>query len=387
MREIYYLLILVTVIHLGCNLTKWDLDQDGVANFSITIDTLELNPNMESNIIAIADDEFLIAIQKQNSNIELLEISQSFDNDDWTLTEEIVQEVGIGELKFFDTIENGFLLGILNLAGDFSLIMIDDNYEVINQNESFETFIDTSYNDIDSLIIKNFSYNDATDEIILCGQVSTQGTIFSCILSLDENLNPLYFKTYFENSLISDLVSFNDSTYFLVNNGSEGTDLIRDNENSSAYKKYDLSSDQLFINTEAIFSDDKIYLSGIQNDIGRLIEVDIENSSAFINEVEIYPVVDFKAFQFSSNNIVATGIQTDSGRNNLFSSELESFGSIWCNRYPNEEYFKILDVIGLPEKGILISTIVERAGEYFLHLTRVDNEGATFTNEYSENCI
>jgi len=183
------------------------------------------------------------------------------------------------------------------------------------------------------------------------------------------------------------LAVINQDSFYLLNNHLHGTDLIIDNTTGTAYKKYDLSNDHLFFGIQSFVDDKSLFLAGIINDIARTIEINIDTESAFVNEIEIYPVSDFKALYLSRDNIVTAGIQVEGGNQQLFSSELESFGSQWCNMYPNEKFIKVLDLIELPERGILISSIVERQGRYHINLTRIDEEGATFINEYSENCI
>ena len=387
MNPIKILILLFIIVAISCNLDKWDLPEDGVPNYSTTLTSVEVKSSMKSNTIALSDEEFLIAIEDENSTIELISINQSFVDNDWQLDDQLLNSYGTGQLRFFDTLDNQYLLGILSASGEFNISRIDESFNVINQNNAFETFIDTAYNNVDSIDFLNFSVAKNSDEIILGGKVHTQGTSFSCVLSIDRDLNPLWFKTYFENSIITDVTMLDDGTYLLLNSDDQGTDLIRDDKTSSNYKKYNLSNDQLFFGAESFVADGKIYLTGIHNQIGRLIEVDIITFSAFVNEIEIYPVKEFAALYFSSDNIVTAGIHSEQGGEELFSSELESLGSQWCNRYADEEYVEILDIIGLPIKGILISSIVEDSGQFYLHITRIDNEGATFTNIYSENCI
>ena len=381
--------LIVIFSFLGCVETSLsDRSNESIPNYSISLQSIRVNPTMQSDIIALSDEEFLMAIEDENSEINLISISQTFVDDVWELDDQLINTYGVGELRFFDTINGDFLLGVINPSKEFIVSRVDEDFNVIAQNMPFDSFIDTTYNNIDSLNFSNFSLSTTSSEILLCGRVYTQGVNYSCILSIDENLDPQWFKTYFEDSEIVDVVSLSRDTFLLLNSeDAGGTDLIMDNESGSIYKKFNLSNEELFFGLQSIESDGILHLAGIENDVARTIEVDLSSESAFVVDVEVYPVSDFRALFLSRDNIVTAGIQIVGTDQYLFASELESFGSIWCNRYIDEQYVKILDLIELPGKGILISAIVENQGIFRLHLIRVDEEGATFVNEYSENCI
>jgi len=372
----------------SCNLEKWDLEREDIPNYSITLESIDVTPSMSSDIIALDDNTFVLAIEDASHSVRVVSVSQEFIEDEWALSSEIKYNAGEGELLLFDTINSGFLLGYINATNDFKLQHLDNNYSIINESLTYDTFIDTTYNDIDSINFLNFSFDSISNEILLCGRVYTQGVNYSCVLSIDKNLEPLWFKTYFEDSEIVDVVSLSRDTFLLLNSEDGGsTDLIMDNESGAIYNKFNLSNEELFFGLQSLESGGILHLAGIENDVARTIEVDLSSNSAFVVDVEVYPVSDFRALFLSRDNVVTAGIQNVGADQYLFASELESLGSIWCNRYIDEQYVKILDLIELPGKGILISAIVESQGSHRLHLIRVDEEGATFVNEYSENCI
>ena len=380
-------LLAILLISCGDGINLENRDNEFIPNYSLTIANNEVVSNMQSGIIAIEDDTFIMAVESVNNTIQLVEISQEFSDQEWNLNFSNVFSVGTGHLSFFDSLANEYLVGYTQSDGTMVLQLIDDDFNLTTTNNNLEAFIDAFYNDIDSVLLSSFTYVQESDEILLGGKVYTQGTTFSCILNLDRQLNPIWIKTYFENSNIVDVVSINRDTFYLINNSPEGADLIRDNENSLVYSKYDLSNDQLFFGKQSFIDHQRLFLIGIHNDIGRTIEVDINSASAFINEIEIYPVTDLNAVFLSRDNIVTAGIKKENGNDHQFSSELGEFGSIWCHRYVDETYHKILDILEMPGKGILISSIVNQEGSFFIHLTRIDEEGATFVNEYTENCI
>jgi len=383
----YIFILFIISSFSACDLDRLNLEEEFLPNYSITIDSKFVSESTNSDLIALNDEEYLMAIETELSEIELMQYNQLFENDSWDIEEELVLNIGTGDLLFFDTIPNGYLIGYTDLTNQFNLKFVDHNFNEIGSQSNFENYIDTAYNKIDSLHFKNYAVDPISHEMILGGNVVTQETNYSCLLKIDADLNPIWFKTYFENSTISDLAIINRDSFYVLNNHSDGTDLIIDNTLGTAYKKFDLSNDQLFFGIQSIVEDKSLFLAGIINDIARTIEINLETEIAFVNEIEIYPVTDFKALYLSRDNIITAGIQVEGGEQQLFSSELESFGSQWCNRYPNEKFIKVLDLIELPERGILISSIVERQGLYYINLTRIDEEGATVTNEYSENCI
>ena len=383
----YIIFLFIIIFISACDLDRLNLEKEYLPNYSLTLNSKNIAQSTSSDLIAISDEEYLLAVESELSNIELILYSQQTENNTWRLEEEIVFNAGKGNIHFFDTTPSGYLIGYTDSSNRFNLKSIDRSFNEIGSQSNFETYIDTSYNKIDSLHFENFAVDPISNEIILGGNVVTQETNYSCLLKIDSDLNPIWFKTYFEQSNISDLAVINQDSFYLLNNHLNGTDLIIDNTTGTAYKKYDLSNDHLFFGIQSFVDDKSLFLAGIINDIERTIEINIDTESAFVNEIEIYPVSDFKALYLSRDNIVTAGIQVEGGNQQLFSSELESFGSQWCNMYPNEKFIKVLDLIELPERGILISSIVERQGRYHINLTRIDEEGATFINEYSENCI
>jgi len=59
----------------------------------------------------------------------------------------------------------------------------------------------------------------------------------------------------------------------------------------------------------------------------------------------------------------------------------------WCHRYTNTRYASILDIVEMPGKGVLVAALAQEADSTFVHLTRIDEEGARFRDEFTENCL
>ncbi|GLR15889.1 hypothetical protein [Portibacter lacus] len=387
MKRIIVILSFVLIAIASCIKTNLeDISNKSIPNYSETLNSTELSATTQSNIIALDDNNFITAIQDQNNNIQIIKITQEFLNDNWLLTSQTLLEVGQGNLAFFNTLENEYLIGYTSSRG-YILQVIDENINLSYMINDIESFIDTAYNNIDSIHFMNFSYATEKQEVLLGGKLFSQGTSYSCLLSMDKTANLLWVKTYFENSTISNVLSIENDNFLLLNTNEEGTELIRDDVTSNSYAKFDLTNDTLFFGSQVFSSGNSVFLTGVHNDIGRTIEVNLQSNTAFVNEIDLYPVKDLKAVFLSRNNFVTAGIQVEGEIQSQFSSELGSVGSLWCHRYIDEYYEKVLDIIEMPGKGVLVSAIVERDGKYYLHLTRIDEEGATFINEYSENCI
>ena len=41
----------------------------------------------------------------------------------------------------------------------------------------------------------------------------------------------------------------------------------------------------------------------------------------------------------------------------------------------------------MPGKGVLVAALAQEADSTFVHLTRIDEEGARFRDEFTENCL
>jgi len=369
----------------SCDLDRVNLDEVFLPNYSITLGSLQVAENTISDIIVLSDTEYLMAVERNSSQIDLIKFTQISVDDTWDIETENLLNIGEGSIRFFDSIPSGFLIGFQDVNNEFTIIKINSNFEIENTASSFESFVDTFYNSSEGLDFYNFSVTDQGYH--LAGRVSSQGTNFSCLLNVNLELEPQWFKTYFEKGVIQDVSSIGIDSFYLVHNSPVGADLILDNIDGTAYKKFDLSINELFFGGESIVSNDKLFLSGIDDNVARTIEINIDNQSAFINEIEIYPVNDFRAIFITRDNILGAGIQPENTDNYLFTSELGPIGSIWCNRYIDSKFQRIIDLEELPERGIVVASTIENENNYFINITRVDEEGATINNQFSENCL
>ena len=371
----------------SCDLDKINLDREDdrlIPNYSLTL-PLAAASNMQSNILPLDDDTFVLAVQSPENTISVMEIKQSFADEVWSLTHDSITALGEGRLLFFDTTATGYLSSYIAADGFATIKSLDRNYEELVVNDQLEAYIDTTYNDVDSLVLTDFSAIPFSTDYLFSGEVHTQETSFGCILKTTNSLEPIWFRTYFESATVQEVLAINQDTFVVLQTTEEGTDIVRDNDDRLAYQKYDLNTDQLFLGNQAFIVDNKLFFSGVTNNVGQVIEVELSSTSAFVNQTEIYPISNFRAVFLSRDNFIAAGIH--GGDDAQFVSELGTLGSSWCHRYTNTRYASILDIVEMPGKGVLVAALAQEADSTFVHLTRIDEEGARFRDEFTENCL
>ena len=384
-------MLMVLVFLSGClDGSLDDQSNESIPNYSITISDYRLKLDAVSNVVILDDNTYLIATETIDSFILIVQAEQNFITDEWQISLEEERVISNSKLFFFEEFgEDDYLLGYTDSDGQLIIEHLDSSLEVINERSDYLSYIDTAYNQVESFQIDDLSYSEGGEEILLAGNVKTQGTIFSCVLAMSSGLAPLRFLTYFENSTATGIQHVNRDTFLLINseNTTSDTDLIIDNYDRSAYQKYDLSLDELFVGNQAYRSATTFSLTGVRDGVGQLIEVNLESASAFVNEVEIYPVTNLQGVFLERGRSVLSGVQQEGSGSYQWITELSDSGSIWCHRFIDDQYQTIHAVNEMPGKGISVLSTVERDGSYFLHLTRIDEEGATFTSQYTENCL
>ena len=389
MRQTAYYLFCFLIFLISC-VNIDDQSNETIPNYSITITDYQQKSNAVSNVIISDDNTYLIATETIDSSIVIVQVEQNFNSDEWQLSLKEERVISDSKLFFFKEFgEDDYLLGYVDFEGQLIIEHLDSNLEVINERSDYLSYIDTAYNQVESFQIEDLSYSEEREEILLAGNVKTQGTIFSCVLVVSSDLAPLRFLTYFENSTATGIQHNNRDTFLLINsdNITSDTDLIIDNHDRSVYQKYDLSFDELFVGNQAYRSRTTFSLTGVRDGVGQLIEVNLESASAFVNEVEIYPVINLQGVFLERDSSVLSGVQQEGSGSYQWISELGDSGSLWCHRFIDERYQTIQAVNEMPGKGISVLATIERYGNYFLHLTRIDEEGATFISQYTENCL
>jgi len=162
----------------------------------------------------------------------------------------------------------GYLSSYIAADGFATIKSLDRNYEELVVNDQLEAYIDTTYNDVDSLVLTDFSAIPFSTDYLFSGEVHTQETSFGCILKTTNSLEPIWFRTYFESATVQEVLAINQDTFVVLQTTEEGTDIVRDNDDRLAYQKYDLNTDQLFLGNQAFIVDNKLFFSGVTNNVG-----------------------------------------------------------------------------------------------------------------------
>jgi len=159
----------------SCDLDKINLDREDdrlIPNYSLTL-PLAAASNMQSNILPLDDDTFVLAVQSPENTISVMEIKQSFADEVWSLTHDSITALGEGRLLFFDTTATGYLSSYIAADGFATIKSLDRNYEELVVNDQLEAYIDTTYNDVDSLVLTDFSAIPFSTDYLFSGEVHT----------------------------------------------------------------------------------------------------------------------------------------------------------------------------------------------------------------------
>jgi hypothetical protein len=385
----YYSLSCCFFLFVSCNIDKWDLEDQSnqlIPNYSLTLNTLECNPSFSTNIFSIDKDNFITAVRSIDNTIKVIKITQTLNTDSWTLNHEIVKNIDGDKLVGFEKINDFYYLTTAS-AGSYKITKFDKGLNEISSFSSFESYIDTSYNDINGIELSTMAMDTASG-IYLGGHLSSFSKEYSCLIKLDEDLNPLYIKTYFENDTIKAILPLSTENFIVVNQNGDKIELISDHTNGKSYQKYDLTLNELFHSAQLIQLNSKLYLAGyVSSGTGKTIEISLGDKNAFIADVKNYEVNGIVVKGSSRNSLLISGVTKKGKERSGFVSEFKDKNYVWCNAYQDKKYVKSLALTQSLKLGLAYLYLVEENGMFFLHLIRTDEEGATLQNPYELNCV
>ncbi len=389
LNRINFKLILLIFIYSSCQIDKWDLDYQSnklIPNYSLSLDGLACTSSFNTNIFPSDQNSFVTAVQSPDNSIKIIKIIQSLNNEKWSVRYEVLWDKVGAELIDFGKYKNQYYLSSI-INGQPEIYKIDSTFKTVSYFDSFEQFIDTSYNDISSVAFKKMVI-DTSNGLYLIGQLASFSKKYSCIMKMDKNLKPLYVKTYFENDTIQSLLPLDKDRFIVLNHRNAEMALIYDNTNGTSYRKYDLSFNESFNSANLSQSNGKLFLTGIiSSGTGKTIEISIKNKNAFISDVKNYDVVSLKSYESSRNSIQLSGV-TNKGKDKLsFVAEYKNRNYLWCNTYTDFNYITSLAITKPIGVGLVYLFVIEKNGSYFLHIMRTDEEGATIENPYDLNCL
>ncbi len=387
MKNIIFIYVLSFT--LSCNIDKWDLDDksnETIPNYSITLQGTECNGSFKTNIYPIDKDNFVTVVQKANNFIRILKIIQKLNGDQWMVDIQELSALDGRTLHGFQKAGN-FYYVLTSENENYKIIKLDKEFKVTDTYSLFTSFIDTSYNKIESVSFQGFSA-DTTAGIYLYGQLTSFAKKYSCVMKMDLNLKPAYLKTYFENNTIIGLLPIDKDQFVAIDQNVAEMSLIQDNTSGQAYKKYDITFNELFHSGQLLQVDNKLYLTGtIQSGTGKAVEISLNNKTAFISDVKNYQVNDLIAISSSRQTLLMCGVSNLNNENTSFLTEYKENSYLWCNSYNDKSYHKSLAITEANNLGLVYLFLIKENNRYFLHLVRTDEEGATLENPYDLNCV
>lgn len=391
MKYIFPLLILCSLFLQGCDIDKWELpDQsnESIPNYTLRAANTPVSPTMLTTLYQEDDNNFITCIESLDDSIDIIRITQSFALDQWDVQSSQLNSLAGNNLSGFIQVDNISLIAYDNVEKP-TLVLLEDYDNELFRFDEFETYLDTAYNNVDSIEIRSLTLASDSLSYFVGGKLFSFGRSYSFVMGFDSQLSPQWIKTYFEDSSIDGILNTNGDTLLMIHTNDDGSDIIRDNSKGEIYQKIniaDISFDQLYFGSELDFHGNNIIVSGVNNSVGRIIRIDLNNLSSYIIESEIYPVGQLSTIRLSRDTWAVAGVQTG-GEDKFFITEMNDLGSQWCHRYTNAKYVRTFGLTENQGKGISALGLVEDGDSYFIQLIRIDEEGATFIDEFTESCI
>lgn len=377
------------MMFISCNLDKWDLDDESnqnIPNYALSVEGLKCDSIFNTGVFALDNNSFITAVKKTDNSIKLVKISQLYKEEKWTLThEEILGVQGTGLHGFYRS--GDFFILLTSDQTGYRISKIDKEFKIAANFSAFSGFIDTAYNKINSISFYTITA-DTSSGIYLAGQLSSFSKKYSCVMKMDQNLKPLYVKTYFENDIITGLFPLNKDQFVALNQNNEKMSLIADNTTGTKYKKYDLTFSETFTRSGLHQIDGRLYLTGVvESGSGKTIEITLDTKNAYINDVRNFRISEMVSGVSSRNSLLISGVATNNSFSTCFLSEYSNRNYAWCNSYAGFNYVRPLAISDDVKTGLLYLFLVREDEGYLLHLLRTDEEGATLDNPYSSNCL
>jgi hypothetical protein len=331
------------------------------------------------------NDNFVTVIQKANSFIKIIKLTQKLNDNKWSIDIQELSSIDGRTLHGFE--KAGDFYFVLTSENDiFNITKVDKLLNVIDKFSLFKTYIDTSYNKIESVFFNGISA-DTTSGIYLYGHLSSFSKNYSCAMKMDLNLKPMFIKTYFENDTIIDILPIDKDQYISVSQNNAKLSLILDNATGKAYKKYDLTFNESFHSGQLHQASDKLFLTGnVHAGIAKAIEISLVQNSAYISDVKTFEVLDMIGYSSTKKSILMFGVNNNTNKSS-FLTELNQRVYQWCNTYNDKSYHRSLTMAEANDVGLIYLYLVEDNNRFYLHMIRTDEEGATLDNPYDINCI
>lgn len=383
-------LFALIVISTSCN-GIWNLNEDDnelIPNYTLRASNTPVSPDMLTTLYQGDDNNFITCIETTEGSINTVRLTQSYSSDQWDVESSQLNSLAGNNLSGFIQDDDISLIAYDNVEKP-TLVLLEDYDNELFRFDEFETYLDTAYNDVDSIEIHSLTLASDSLAYFVGGKLFSFGRSYSFVMGFDSQLSPQWIKTYFEDSSIDGILNTNGDTLLMIHTNDDGSDLIRDNSKGEIYQKInisDISFDQLYFGSELDYYENSIIISGVNDSIGRIIRIDLDNLSSYIIESEIYPVGQLSTIRLSRDTWAVAGVQTGV-EDKFFITEMNDLGSQWCHRYIDAKYVRTFGLTENQGKGISALGLVEDGDSYFIQLIRIDEEGATFIDDFTESCI
>ncbi len=387
--RIVYMVVLF--IHGSCNINKWDLpdkSNESIPSYAISISQFPCIDEFKTSIFAEDDSRYITCIETPTGKIQMIRIQQDFDNEQWTANTSLLLEWEGKDLKGIVEFEEQYVVLYKKPQGIQTLALID-KFTLKKDFTQFNEFIDTSYNKVNATNFHALTVQTQNKEILLFGEVSSQGTSYSAVLAFDMNLNPIWIKTYLKNAVALDITCAENDSFLLIQKYKNELNLILDDSKSNDYRKYVLAIDTSFVNLEMYQKNENVYLlsTNIIKQISSLFTLHLTNKSAFVEDVKAYPVTIISGI-LDGDQVICSGIIDSLGKTpKAFVTNVRFGSSDWCNIFDNANFERPLSVLKAKGKGYLFFYIAKQGNQYFPFIVRTDAEGATFDNAFNFNCL
>lgn len=387
-----YIYLFSGIIFLStCHIDKWDLpdkSNESIPSYASIISQFSCDSSFNTRIFSEDDSHFVTCIESSNGLIQVIRIEQQFNNEKWTLTSSLILEIPGHKLYGFEKYDDKYFILYQSLQGKNKIVTIE-KFAIRNEFYQFQEFIDTFYNKVSATNFKLISVQPNTKELLLSGEVNSQGSSFSAVMAFDFSLNPRWFKSYLKNAEVLDFTCIDNDSFLIIQKYGNELNIILDDQYSQNYKKLKLEFDSPIFELEMYNNKSNIYLlnSRTNSNIATVHTIQLDNKRAIIHDIKSYPVKQITGL-FYQDQIICAGIVDSIAKGpKAFVTNLKSDISNWCNTFDNIEFIKALSVIKTEGKGFLFLYISKQGSEYFPFIIRTDSEGATFDNTFDLNCI
>lgn len=410
MRKSLYIIIVFLLGLIACqpNLTKWDLDKVEIINFETTeqsFNNLFIDNNQQVGFQQLDTFNYVSVLQDQGSIKQI--IYSPFRMEDTITLEANIFPLTDG-LACNDLIKKGDTL-YAAIQGDHSFkiekysMENDEDDEnngrkklVLNSESSnIREFVQEKYNQVDSIICNDLTFNHDASEIWTTGHVVSFDRRWSFVMGFDVNqLQPKWIRVHLQSATGMGIDTISNNRFIIIGQKSNIGFLIVDNIQGEGFHKIELNNVSSFNALDVDVVNDEVFAS---------ITLD-DRSTRFkykFNDVDtLEPRFGMDLFKSSSEiglSLIDKYGGVVSASNNLNRNSIAitrtvpfNYNKNWCNQFSesgvNNDPFKVLGLIEDIDIGFVIFAIAENSqGRFYPVLIKTDQEGATRENKFNEN--